>query len=381
MFAAFPGEQLGFDFFQQAQIQRFVPPALNFGGLLAHRKRSLVVAGPERCFEPTGRLPPASSHLPFPQSLHNAWYRKLEPVTAVSERRACKALDQPRSSQRYQPQPRSDEPALVKRMLEVVRERPRFGYRRVGRLLAAEGWRVGLGRMFRLWRREGLKVPQKRRKRRRLGTSDNACHCRRAEHHDDVWCWDFVFDRTTTGSQLKWLSIVDEHTRECLALKVSRSITSEDVIDTLAELFAMRGVPRHIRSDNGPEFIAAAIRRWLDQVGVEALYIEPGSPWENGYAESFHSRLRDEFLAMEVFENLPAARGADGGLARGLQPRSTAQLVGLHDAGRLRCRVCCFRSGCACAPAAHAKREGITSSPVPTFITPGTENQSRSLFL
>jgi transposase InsO family protein len=217
-------------------------------------------------------------------------------------------LDQPRSSQRYRQQPRSDEPALVKRMLEVVRDRPRFGYRRVGRLLAAEGWHAGLGRVFRLWRREGLKVPQKRRKRRRLGTSDNACHRRRAERRDDVWCWDFVFDRTTTGSQLKWLSIVDEHTRECLALKVARSITSEDVIDTLAELLAMRGVPRHIRSDNGPEFIAAAIRRWLGQVGVEALYVEPGSPWENGYAESFHSRLRDEFLAIEMFENLPAAR-------------------------------------------------------------------------
>jgi transposase InsO family protein len=123
-----------------------------------------------------------------------------------------------------------------------------------------------------------------------------------------VWCWDFVFDRTTSGSQLKWLSIVDEHTRECLALKVARSITSEDVIDTLAELFAMRGVPRHIRSDNGPEFIAVAIRQWLGRVNVEALYIEPGSPWENGYAESFHSRLRDEFLALEVFDNLPAAR-------------------------------------------------------------------------
>jgi putative transposase len=217
-------------------------------------------------------------------------------------------LDQPRSSQRYQARPRSDEPALVKRMLELVRQRPRFGYRRVGWLLAAEGWRASLGRVFRLWRREGLKVPQKRRKRRRLGTSANACDRRRAEHRNDVWCWDFVFDRTTTGSQLKWLSIVDEHTRECLALKVARSITSEDVIDTLAELFAMRGVPKHIRSDNGPEFIAQAIRRWLESVGVEALYIEPGSPWENGYAESFHGRVRDEFLAMEVFESVPAAR-------------------------------------------------------------------------
>jgi transposase InsO family protein len=193
-------------------------------------------------------------------------------------------------------------------MLELVRQRPRFGYRRIGRLLRAEGWRVGMGRVFRLWRKEGLKVPQKKRKRRRLGVTTNACHRRRAEHRDDVWCWDFVFDRTATGSALKWLSIVDEHTRECLALKVSRSITSEDVLDTLAELFAMRGVPRHIRSDNGPEFIAAKVRRWLKQVGVETLYIEPGSPWENGYAESFHSRLRDEFLALEVFENLPAAR-------------------------------------------------------------------------
>jgi transposase InsO family protein len=193
-------------------------------------------------------------------------------------------------------------------MFELVRERPRFGYRRVGRLLAAEGWRAGMGRVFRLWRREGLKVPQKRRKRRRLGSSENGCHRRRAEHQKDVWCWDFVFDRTTSGSQLKWLSIVDEYTRECLALKVARSITSEDVIDTLAELFAMRGVPRHIRSDNGPEFIAAAIRRWLEQVGIGALYIAPGSPWENGYAESFHSRLRDEFLGVEVFESLPAAQ-------------------------------------------------------------------------
>jgi hypothetical protein len=130
---------------------------------------------------------------------------------------------------------------------------------------------------------------------------------RRAEAKDDVWCWDFVFDRTTNGSPLKWLSIVDEFTRECLVLKVDRGITSEAVIDWLAELFAIRGVPRCIRSDNGPEFIAHAIRRWLGQVGVETLYIEPGSPWQNGYAESFHSRLRDEFLALEEFESLAAA--------------------------------------------------------------------------
>jgi transposase InsO family protein len=193
-------------------------------------------------------------------------------------------------------------------MRELARTRPRFGYRRIAVLLRREAWQASDTRVLRLWRREVLKVPQKQRKRRHLGSSTNGCDQRRALHKDDVWCRDFVFDRTTRGSALKWLSIVDEYTRKCFALKVARRNTSEDVIDTLAELFAMRGVPQHIRSDNGPEFIAQAIRRWLGQVGVEALYIEPGSPWENGYAESFHSRVRDEFLAMEIFDNLAAAR-------------------------------------------------------------------------
>ena len=233
---------------------------------------------------------------------------KLQAKFAVSERRACRVVDQPRSCQRYVAQPRDDEQALVQRMLHLVRQRPRFGYRRIAALLRCEAWRASATRIYRLWRREGLKVPQKKRKRRRLGKSENGCHRRRALHKDHVWCWDFVFDRTTSGSTLKWLSIVDEYTRECLCLKVDRSITSEDVIDTLAELFAMRGVPRNIRSDNGPEFIARAIQRWTKQLEIETLYIEPGSPWENGFAESFHSRLRDEFLATEVFESLAAAQ-------------------------------------------------------------------------
>lgn len=139
------------------------------------------------------------------------------------------------------------------------------------------------------------------------GSSVNACLVSPAQHVNDVWCWDFVFDRTVGGATLKWLSIVDEFTRECLVLKVDRSITSEDVIDVLTELFAVRGVSKRIRSDNGTEFVAHAIGRWLKQVDVETLYVA-GSPWENSYAESFHSRLRDEFLACEVFENLPAAR-------------------------------------------------------------------------
>ena len=217
-------------------------------------------------------------------------------------------LDQSRSSQRYEPRVRDDEPALVKRMLELVAEHPRFGYRRITRLLRKEDWDVNRKRVYRLWRREGLKVPRKQRKKRRLGTSANACHRRRAEGIDQVWCWDFVFDHTTGGSLLKWLSIVDEYTRECLALKVDRSITAQDVIDTLAELFTARGVPEHIRSDNGPEFVAQAIQRWLKQVDVEALYIAPGAPWENGYAESFHSKFRDEMLNAEEFADLREAR-------------------------------------------------------------------------
>jgi putative transposase len=233
---------------------------------------------------------------------------KLVDKFATSERRACRVLDQPRSSQRRKFKPRDDEALLAKRMRELVRQRPRFGYRRIAALLKREGWRANPKRIYRLWRREGFKVPRKKRKRRSFGLSANACHCRRAEHKDHVWTWDFVFDRTAGGSALKWLSIVDEFTRECLTLKVARSITSEDVVDALAELFAMRGVPAFIRSDNGPEFVAHAIRRWLEQVGVKALYIEPGAPWENGYAESFHSRFRDEFLAREEFENVAAAR-------------------------------------------------------------------------
>lgn len=234
--------------------------------------------------------------------------QQLQEEFKVSERRACEVVDQPRSTQRYESSPRDDEAALTKRMLQLAKARPRFGYRRVAWLLRQEGWQASDTRVYRLWRREGLKVPQKKWKRRRLGSSQNSCVLLKAEQKDHVWCWDFVFDHTTSGSTLKWLSIVDEYTRECLALKVDRSITSEDVLDTLAELFARRGVPQCIRSDNGPEFIAKAIRRWLDRFDVQTLYIEPGAPWENGYAESFHSRLRDEFLAMEEFESLMAAR-------------------------------------------------------------------------
>lgn len=194
-------------------------------------------------------------------------------------------------------------------MLELVRVHPRYGYRRIWAILAKqEGWRVNVKRIYRLWRKEGLKVPTKRCKKRRLGTSDNGCIRQRAAHKDHVWTWDFIFDVTANGKSIKWLSIVDEFTRECLALEVNRKMTATDVIDVLMELQAIRGLPAHIRSDNGPEFIAEAIRNWLAASKVETLYIEPGSPWQNGYAESFHARLRDELLSVEIFETVQEAK-------------------------------------------------------------------------
>jgi putative transposase len=236
----------------------------------------------------------------------------LESEFEVSERRACDVAEQPRSTQRYVPQEAEAEGELLKRMLELVRLHPRFGYRRIWVLLRREGFVVNRKRIWRLWRREGLKVPQKQRKKRRLGTSANGCVRHRAERKDQVWAWDFVHDRTTEGRSLKWLTIVDEYTRECLALRVARSIKAQDAIDILAELFAMRGVPAHLRSDNGPEFIARAMQEWLRLVEVGTLYIEPGSPWENGYAESFNSRCRDEFLDAEEFDTLAHARALAG---------------------------------------------------------------------
>lgn len=232
----------------------------------------------------------------------------MQKQLVVSERRACEVLEQPRSSQRYQTQPREGEAKLVKRMLELARRHPRYGYRFVWALLREEGFKVNRKRVYRLWRKEGLKVPVKRHKKRRLGTSENGIVHHRATHKDHVWTWDFVHDRTEDGRAIKWLSIVDEHTRECLALEARRSFKSVDVIDVLKELFLIRGVPQHIRSDNGSEFIAHAIRTWLESSAVTTLYIEPGSPWENGYVESFHSRLRDELLDSELFTCLAEAK-------------------------------------------------------------------------
>jgi len=224
---------------------------------------------------------------------------------------------------------RDDEAALVKRMLELACEHPRYGYRFITAKLRQEGWQVNRKRVYRLWRKEGLKVPQRRRKRRHLGASANACHRRRAEHKNHVWTLDFVFDQTTSGSPLKWLSIVDEHTRECLALKVDRSITSEDVIDALAELFATRGVPEHIRSDNGPEFIAEAIQRWTKQLGIEALNIEPGARGRTAMPRASTAAFgTSSWIARSLRTEKAHCR-----VERGLQRSPAAQFAGVPDPG------------------------------------------------
>ncbi len=189
-------------------------------------------------------------------------------------------------------------------MIELATAYGRYGYRRVTALLHREGWRVNHKRVERLWRREGLKVPQKQPKRGRLWLNDGSCLRLRAEYPNHVWSYDFVFDRTHDGRPLRMLTIVDEYTRECLAIEVERKLGSNDVLDRLADLFVNRRTPDYIRSDNGPEFTTHAVRRWLARVGVRTLFIEPGSPWENGYVESFNGKLRDEFLNGELFYTL-----------------------------------------------------------------------------
>ncbi len=185
---------------------------------------------------------------------------------------------------------------------------PRFGYRRVAALLRAEQWDVNDKRVHRLWRSEGLKVPQRQRRRRRLGHSANSCTRRRAERRNQVWTYDFVHDRTEDGKRLKILTIVDEYTRECLDLVVARSITAQAVLVALERLVARRGAPESIRSDNGPEFIAAAVRAWLERAHVGTLFVAPGSPWENAYIETFNGKLQDELLQGELFTSLIEAR-------------------------------------------------------------------------
>ena len=227
---------------------------------------------------------------------------------SVSERFACKVLGQHRSTHRKKPRGRADEEALTADIIRLASRYGRYGYRRITAMLRSEGWTVNAKRVERIWRREGLKVPQKQPKRGRLWLNDGSCVRLRPERPNHVWSYDFVEGRTHNGRKFRMLNIIDEFTRECLAIRIDRKLNSTDVIDALSDLFIMCGVPGHVRSDNGPEFVAKAVREWIAAVGAKTAFIEPGSPWENGYCESFNSKLRDELLNGEIFYSLAEAK-------------------------------------------------------------------------
>jgi len=226
----------------------------------------------------------------------------------VSQRRACRVLGQSRMTQRYLPQVRDDEEPLTQRVIELAAMYGRYGTPRITALLRSEGWAVNHKRVERIWRQAGLKVPQKQPRRGRLWLNDGSCVRLRPEHKDHVWAYDFVTARTHDGRAFRMLTVVDEFTRESLSIDVARQFSGDDVLERLAWLFVTRGVPDHIRSDNGPEFTAKAVQHWLQEVGVKTLFIEPGSPWENGYVESFNGKLRDELLDGEIFYTLREAK-------------------------------------------------------------------------
>ena len=225
-----------------------------------------------------------------------------------SERRICRALGISRSSLRYVPEPRTDEGPLRVAIIGLAAQYGRYGYRQVTGLLWAEGWDISRSRVERIWKQEGLRVPQKQPKRGRLWLADGSCIRLRPQHKNHVWSWDFVMDRTHDGRVLKILTLIDEYTKESLAIHVARRIRASDVIDILADVMVERGVPEYIRSDNGPEMVAKVLRNWLSRVGTKTAYIMPGSPWENGYCESYNGKLRNELLDGEIFYTLKEAQ-------------------------------------------------------------------------
>jgi transposase InsO family protein len=217
-------------------------------------------------------------------------------------------LGQPSSTQQYEPLRVEKDKVLVKRLHELAELHPRYGYRRITARLKAEHWLVNRKRVQRLWRAEGLKVPTQTHKRTRMGDGENACHRRKPEHAHHVWAIDFVMDNTLNGGRLKFLSVIDEFSRSCLSIKVERTLTSRGVVAELERLITLHGPPCFVRCDNGPEFIAQATRQFLASANIETLFIDPGSPWQNGYCESFNSRFRDELLNLETFTSTLEAR-------------------------------------------------------------------------
>jgi putative transposase len=235
----------------------------------------------------------------------------LREAYRISQRRATRVLGRARSTIRYRRRQRSGEDALIKAIRRLARRHPRYGYKRIHALLKRQGWPVNRKRVRRLWNELGLRRGPRRKKAKKSampGSSGNSCVNQPARFKNDVWTCDFIADRTADGGSLKWLSLVDEYTRECLALHVGRSLTGADVRRVLARVIGRRGAPTRIRSDNGSEFICAVLTAWLPQAGTKAIPVAPASPWENGFIESFHSRVRDEFMDREEFESVSDAR-------------------------------------------------------------------------
>ena len=296
----------------------------------------------------------------------------------VSQRRACRALQQPRGTQRYQHRPKADEAGLLQAIEALVCQHPYHGYRMIHALLVADGFAVGRDRVYRLWRGHGYGVKRKPVKKRRLGVSANGIMRQKAASINEVWCWDFIHDRDERGRVLRWLVIEDEFTREGLAVEARRSFKARDVLDVLSELMLIRGVPGHIRSDNGPEFIAQAIRVFLAQTGVQTLYIEPGAPWQNGYAESFNSRFRAELLSQESFADLAEAKRASGWWQNHYNHRRPHSSLDYQPPARFAAHLRASHGGpplrlgaapLTCATARHAIESVVTQ---PTLIEAGT---------
>jgi len=226
----------------------------------------------------------------------------------VSERHACSALGVHRSGLHYPPKRVDDEEALSRDIIRLAQKYGRYGYRRITALLQAEGWRINHKRVERIWREQGLKVPKKQPKRKRLYLNDGSCIRLRPLYRNHVWSYDFVADRLSSGKKIRMLTVIDEYSRECLAIRVDYQLKSDDVIDVLSTLFLTKGLPEYIRSDNGSEFTSHILQKWLKDLDVKTAYIEPGSPWENGFNERFNGSLRDECLNLEYFHTLKEAR-------------------------------------------------------------------------
>ena len=232
----------------------------------------------------------------------------LQERFCASERRACKVVGLHRATRRYERKDDQIDKRVTPRVLHYAGLYGRHGYKRITALVRAEGYKINHKRVYKIWKKEGLKVPKKQPKRGRLWLNDGSCIRKRPEYKNHVWSYDFVHDYTKDGRVIKMLTIMDEHSRECLAIEVKRKLNSLDVLEVLAELFLKRGVPKYIRSDNGPEFIAKRLQDWFKTLSVSPLFITPGSPWENGYIESFNGRLRDELLNGEIFYTLKEAQ-------------------------------------------------------------------------